>query len=549
MKRFIFGLTFLATMFAGCQTEPLNEPLIVGSSVFDASTEVFVPQTKTSMTSDRLVVWSRNDRLAIFQGSTVADEYLVSDASVGNTNATFNIVTDNKEINGSFSAGTEVACNIAFYPYSANLSLASSALDDNKTLFKIVGYELPETQQYVPGSFGEGSFPMIAVTEAMSDHTLRFKNVLGAMKLQFKGTQNVVAINVTGKNNEKLSGDVIVTAYADGTASSVALMGSGDASQSVTLDCGDGVQLSEDTATEFILALPPVCFRNGFVVKVVDVHGNEYVVESEKQQEILRSCILVMPEVYLEGDSDETDDMLKITTTDAGTLKDLLSDYDTGSIKNLSIAGPIDARDFNFIKWNCLNLENIDISETTIEYYYGDQGTNEGYCDVYPENEIPLGAFFYWISNYGDRYSDEGMPTLKSVMLPPTIKTIRRNAFARAYRLTGINFPEGLEAIDFVALSFCTSLEMVELPSTLKEIGLWAFHNMNALKEVHCKAVVPPSLEQSFCWIGDWSGVRGLLDYSFYNPDPSAILYVPEGSLLAYQSSEWADFFDRIIEE
>ena len=549
MKRFIFGLAFLATMFAGCQTEPMDKPSITGSAAFEASTEVFVPQTKTSMTQDKQVVWSQNDRLAIFQGCTVADEFLVTDSSDGKTNANFNIVRGKSgDVNGGFSAGTEVPCNVAIYPYADGLSLSGASIDGG-TSYEIEGVALPAVQNYVAGSFGNGAFPMVAVTETMSDHTLRFKNVLGAMKLQLKGTQTVVSIKVEGKNSERLSGSAIVAAYANGLTPAITMTDTDDSAKSVILDCGDGVQLNEDTAAEFILALPPVCFRNGFVVKVVDMHGNEYVVESEKEQEILRSCILVMPEVYLEGDSDKTDDMLKITTTEAGTLKDLLSDYDTGSIKNLSIAGPIDARDFNFIKWNCLNLENIDISETTIEYYYGDQGTNEGYDDVYPENEIPLGAFFYWISNYGDRFSDEGMPTLKSVKLPPTIKAIRRNAFARAYRLTGINFPEGLEAIDFVALSFCTSLEIVELPSTLKEIGLWAFHNMNALKEVHCKAVVPPGLEQSFCWIGDWSEVRGLLDYSFYNPDPTAILYVPEGSLLAYQSSEWADFFDRIIEE
>ena len=69
-------------IFAGCQIESINEPSRLDkSTVYEASTEVFTPQTKTSMTSDKQVVWTQNDRLAIFQGCAVADEFLVTDSS------------------------------------------------------------------------------------------------------------------------------------------------------------------------------------------------------------------------------------------------------------------------------------------------------------------------------------------------------------------------------------------------------------------------------------------------------------------------------------
>ena len=118
MKRFIFGLAFLVTMFAGCQTEPMNEPSITGSTAFKASAEVFVPQTKTSMTSDKHVVWSAGDQAAIFQGSTLADRYEATESSAGQGNAVFEIIADNSTVNGNFSAGTELPCNVAVYPYA-----------------------------------------------------------------------------------------------------------------------------------------------------------------------------------------------------------------------------------------------------------------------------------------------------------------------------------------------------------------------------------------------------------------------------------------------
>lgn len=261
--------------------------------------------------------------------------------------------------------------------------------------------------------------------------------------------------------------------------------------------------------------------------------------------------------VYDESLLDTDTETTEITTENAGDVENLLSSYDCSKITGLTIKGHIDARDFNFIKWNCINLEDIDISGCTIDEYTGDKGTNEGYEDKYRADEIPLGAFFYWISSVKngeyitneDGFCDEGMKTLKSVKLPSSIKAIQRNAFARAYNLTSINLPEGLEYLDFVSFRFCVSLEEIEFPSTLKSIGLWALTGMNALKTVHCKAVTPPTLEESFDWLTDWSEVRGALDISRFNTSPEATLYVPAGSIDAYRNSEWANFFTNIVEE
>ena len=56
----------------------------------------------------------------------------------------------------------------------------------------------------------------------------------------------------------------------------------------------------------------------------------------------------------------------------------------------------MDARDFDFIKWDCMKVEVVDLSNVEIDSYRGKEGTQEGENVSYEANEIPSGAFFYW---------------------------------------------------------------------------------------------------------------------------------------------------------
>lgn len=254
-------------------------------------------------------------------------------------------------------------------------------------------------------------------------------------------------------------------------------------------------------------------------------------------------------------EEDEEGESVSVALSEAGSLKTALEGRSTEGITSLKVSGVMDARDFNYIKWNVQNVQNVDITEAKIVAYSGSEGTNEGYQESYAADEIPIGAFFYWCSHFeggvevsnDEKHYDEGMPSLRSVKLPSGIKAIRRNAFARAYNLTDINFPEGLECIDYVSMRYCVSLETVDLPSTLTSIGLWAFTEMAALKEVRCKAAVPPSLDSSFGTLTDYAGARGWVDLGGYDPtNHKAVLLVPEGSVDAYKNSDWGTFFKDI---
>ena len=244
-----------------------------------------------------------------------------------------------------------------------------------------------------------------------------------------------------------------------------------------------------------------------------------------------------------------------------------------GDITNVTLYGTIDARDFSTLKWNFRNLQDVDLSGVKIAAYSGKYGTNEGYDDggiysVYNANEIPIGAFFYWMGNdireFPSELNDEGMPSLRSIKLPKGITAIRRNAFARAYNMKEINIPEGVESVDMVAFRYCMSIEKLYLPSTLSVVGWLAFTEMSSLKEVHIAAKSAPTEEnlgsiQSFGNRLDASQVGGevgqiyrgwviqMEGHQTSNEKTDAVLYVPAGCKANYK--DWEKYFVKIVEE
>ncbi len=229
------------------------------------------------------MVWSENDRVSAFMQNTSLWQYIVNPEAAGTASAEFMRVQD-----GTSDSGVSLTHNVIWYPYDEDVECTAA---DAAYELSVV---LPQDQTYAENSFGKGTFPMVAVDE---DRDVSFKNVCGGIKLLLKGTIKVASIEVEGKDSEPLSGAATVTAYADDTKPKV-VMASG-ASSSVILNC-DGVQLNLNTATEFILILPPVTFTNGFDVTVTDIDGHKYVLTAMNGSVISRSSLLVMPEIVVD---------------------------------------------------------------------------------------------------------------------------------------------------------------------------------------------------------------------------------------------------------
>lgn len=288
MKRNIISALLAVLAICGCQVKEENEFAPEGK-IFSATMEAVVADVETKTSMDNLnVLWKQGDQVSIFAGSTINERYQVTDASDGRTSASMYQVTS-----PGFVAGGEIPVNAAFYPYSTTAQIARRGSN-----YVISDITLPATQYYASASFGNGAFPMAAITSSKSDYSLKFKNVLGSLKLQLTGTASIASISITGNNGEVLCGAASVTVSNTSTPS-ITLTDA--TATTVTFDCGDGVQLDAETATDFIIALPPMTMTGGFTVVVTDTGGGSMEIKTTRSQTIARSNLLKMPAVTYVG--------------------------------------------------------------------------------------------------------------------------------------------------------------------------------------------------------------------------------------------------------
>ena len=200
-QRLAYGIV-AALVLCGCQSRELDG-LVPESKTFIATIEDAFNggETKTYLDGDGNVRWKQGDQVSIFVGSTLNEQYQVTDKSDGKTAAAFTRISA-----PGFVGGGEITNNVAFYPYAAAAEIARSGSSS-----VISDISLPATQNYAEASFGNGAFPMVAVTTTTDDLHLKFKNVLGGLKLQLKGTARIASISITGRNNEILCGAAEVT--------------------------------------------------------------------------------------------------------------------------------------------------------------------------------------------------------------------------------------------------------------------------------------------------------------------------------------------------
>ena len=292
MKRLfkILCAIHLLSLTACQQVELPQDPVHLDGPEFTAQIETFgtaadtisETATKTALANGNSVVWSTGDQIAIFQGASVADIYQVNEDNVGTKSGIFTIVAK-----GDGSPASTFQTNIALYPYEEGLECTAVIEDSEVASYKITGVTIPSVQTYATGTFPDESFLMAAITDGLEDHTLNFKNLCGALKLQLKGTMKVKSVMVQGHDSERLSGEATVTLSSDRSSPIIEM--SSDAAVTATLDCGEGVQLSESTTNEFIVTLPPTQFVNGFTVSIIGADGTVARIVTSKQNSVGRS--------------------------------------------------------------------------------------------------------------------------------------------------------------------------------------------------------------------------------------------------------------------
>ncbi|MDE6718019.1 MAG: C10 family peptidase [Muribaculaceae bacterium] len=130
-----------------------------------------------------------------------------------------------------------------------------------------------------------------------------------------------------------------------------------------------------------------------------------------------------------------------------GTLSSVIPDSETGTIKELTVFGTIDARDFAFMR-DAMDLRRLDISGVNITANGNDQA-----------NAIPREAF-------------RGEGGLKEVILPKSINRLNNGCF-RQCGITTISIPSGVSKYEYNIFVGCSALRDIYVGRSKAEFINW----------------------------------------------------------------------------
>lgn len=355
MKKELFYV-LVSILFFSCQDKGLDR--VVADNNLYATVES-VDATRTSMDQNNNVLWMEGDQLVAFMGTTLGARYEIKEEYVGMNTGAFRKV---EEPGGGddLESGQELDHNVVYYPYSSGVWCMKNDGNVPVNSYRL-NVVLPQIQHYAKNSFANGAFPMAAVS---SDNELVFRNVCGGLKLQITGGFKIKSIKLEGLGEELISGECNVVVYADGSAPT-AVMDSENAAASITLDCGDGVQLDLDSPTAFILSVPPVEFKSGMQITITDTDGESMVLTNPSANTIKRSTLLTFSVTIEDASQGEGGD------TDLSRYSDL-SAAGTANCYLVKAAGDYK---FQAVKGNSPTAIGGDIDE--VEVLWESFGTNE----------------------------------------------------------------------------------------------------------------------------------------------------------------------------
>lgn len=540
MKKIYQLLALFTLLVSGCSQDEVikNQSSSSNSLIYTASFEG--SESRTYLNEDGYLRWTANDQISIFGANTYNQQYKFT-GETGANSGTF------EKVSGSYATGTDLSNHYAIYPYNYQTKISETG---------VITTTIPSEQTYAVNSFGLGDNTMVAVTADKNDTFLKFKNVGGYLELKLYGDNvKIKSIKMEGNSNEKLAGNATITPVYGGTPS---ITLANDATETITLDCGEGVTISStaETATTFLLVVPPTTFESGFTIKITDINGSTFTKSTSNKIIVERNMIQPMAAFEVETVETIPNNQIWYTSNNGNIVTPFATDVFGANIKsNVYKNGKgIIAFDGNvntigrYAFSNCTSLTSITIPNnvTSIELRAFESCTSLANITI-PNSVTSIKNSAIWgCSSLTSIVVEQGNPiydsrdncnaiiekssnTLisgcKNSIIPNSVTNIGNSAFY-CTSLKHITIPNNVTTIEDNAFAFCGLLTSITIPNNVTTIGDYAFFGCNNLSEVHIDATTPPEIVSN----------------TFGNCSSWLKVYVPTECITDYQAADyWKD--------
>lgn len=209
---------------------------------------------------------------------------------------------------------------------------------------------------------------------------------------------------------------------------------------------------------------------------------------SDNDGHVLETVVILQEAASFSGD-------LAVTVENVGELTNALASYDYQSVKNLSISGPLNETDYNYIKNELVSLKKLNLADATgaepiftghkytldlvilpsSQTSISDSAFEGSYIVevVLPENLVSIGNKAF--------YNCERLT--KDVYIPKSVNYIGTYAFDGT-KVENIHFEKGISLVKFSENSLPPTLKYLEVPASILVLETKALENLTALEQL-----------------------------------------------------------------
>lgn len=253
---------------------------LAADKIYATIDETECDDTRVELNERKQTVWTKGDEIFTFSDGEI--HIWKFNGNTGDRSGSFT----RQSIYYTF-VNNGIHFDQTYAVYLAELDI--SKLSDNTPAFYTT---LTSKQSYKEHSYGLKTNAMLGT--GPDGKNFKFKNLFGYLRLSLTGDKMVKSIEVSGNNGENLAGKVYIDKHAN-----VGL--NRPESTSITLDCGDGVQLS-NKPTDFYITMIPQTLSKGISVVVTFTDDTVFPKSMTKSITIERNTIQPMSTFNSSGD-------------------------------------------------------------------------------------------------------------------------------------------------------------------------------------------------------------------------------------------------------